>query len=249
LRGGFKFGWSKEAYSMTTFAAVLRSASVLVLLSGLSLAQDATAILKSVGETYSALKSYEFQGATTAVTTTGKIVSTSEETFTVIFSAPDQFVVEFRYPGQGSWTRASNGKTTTEIRTATKEFAQQPTTQYDIRILDNSPIGWFYSMDTGNKNAAVEGSENVSVDGQDVDCWVISTEREMGMLPEGVKRAPTKLWVDKARFLVLRQVSGTESVATGNKATKNVRTMRITHAQLGQTIAPDLFQPRSPKKK
>ena len=234
---------------MTTFAAVLRSASVLMLLSGLSLAQDATAILKSVGETYSALKSYEFQGATTAVTTTGKVVSTSEETFTVIFSAPDQFVVELRYPGQGSWTRASNGKTTTEIRTATKEFAQQPTTQYDIRILDNSPIGFFYSMDTGNTNAAVEGSEKVSVDGQDVDCWVISTEREMGMLPDGVKRTPTKLWVDKARFLVLRQVSGTESVATGNKATKNVRTMRITHVQLGQTIVPDVFEPRSPKKR
>jgi len=64
-----------------------------------------------------------------------------------------------------------------------------------------------------------------------------------------VKRLPTKLWVDKARFLVLRQVSGTESVATGAKATKNVRTMRITHAQLGQAVAPDVFTPRSPKKK
>lgn len=234
---------------MTTFAAVLRSASVLLLLSGLTLAQDAMAILKSVGETYSALKSYEFQGATTAVTTTGKVVSTSEETFTVVFSAPDQFVVEFKYPGQGSWTRASNGKTTTEIRTATKEFTKQPATQFDIRILDNSPIGLFYSLDTGNKTASVEGSETVSVDGQDIDCWVISTEREMGMLPDNVRRVPTKLWVDKARFLVLREVSGTESVATGAKATKNVRTMRITHAQLGQTIAPDVFEPRSPKKK
>jgi outer membrane lipoprotein-sorting protein len=249
LRGGFKCGSSKEAFFMKTFTAVLRGASVLLLLSGLTLAQDAMAILKSVGETYSALKSYEFQGATTTVTTTGKIASTSDETFTVVFSAPDQFVVEFRYPGQGSWTRASDGKTTVEIRTASKEFTQQPTTQYDIRILDNSPIGFFYSMDTGNKNAAVEGSEKVSLDGQDVDCWVISTEREMGMLPENVKRLPTKLWVDKARFLVLRQVSGTESTATGSKATKNVRTMRITHAQLGQAIAPEVFQPRSPKKK
>lgn len=234
---------------MMTFAAVLRSATVLLLLSGLALAQDAMAILKSVGETYSALKSYEFQGATSAVTQTGKAASTSEETFTVVFSAPDQFVVELRYPGQGSWTRASNGKTTTEIRTATKEFVQQPATQFDIRILDNSPIGHFYSMDSGNKTATVEGSERVSVDGQDVDCWVIQTDREMGMLPDGVKRLPTKLWVDKARFLVLRQVSGTESVATGNKATKNLRTMQITRAQLSPAIAPDLFEPRSPKKK
>lgn len=234
---------------MTMFAAVLRSASVLLLLSGLALAQDAMAILKSVGETYSALKSYEFQGATTAVTTTGKTASTSEETFTVLFTAPDQFVVEFRYPGQGSWTRASNGKTTTEIRTATKEFSQQPATQYDIRILDNSPIGLFYTLDTGNKTASIEGSEKVTVDGQDVDCWVIQIDREMGMLPDGVKRMPTKLWVDKARFLVLRQVSGTESTATGNKATKNVRTLRITHAVLGQTIAADLFEPHGGKKK
>src|ERR1700690_2533481 len=149
---------------MAAFAAVLRSASVLFLLSGLALAQDAMAILKSVGETYSALKSYEFQGATASVTQTGKVTSTSDESFTVIFSAPDQFVVELRYPGQGSWTRASDGKTTTEIRTATKEFSQQPATQYDIRILDNSPIGHFYAMDTGNKTASVESSEKVTVD-------------------------------------------------------------------------------------
>jgi outer membrane lipoprotein-sorting protein len=234
---------------MTTFRAVLRSASALLLLSGLALAQDAMAILKSVGETYSALKSYEFQGATTAVTMTGKAASTSEESFTVIFSAPDQFFVEFRYPGQGNWTRTSNGKTTTEIRTATKEFVQQPTKEYDIRILDNSPIGHFYSMDTGNKTASVEGSEKVSLDGQDVDCWVIQTDRDMGMLPDGVKRLPTKLWIDKARFLVLRQDTGTESVATGAKATKNTRSMHITHAQLGQAISPDVFEPKSPKKK
>lgn len=83
---------------MTTFAAVLRGASVLVLLSGLACAQDAMAILKSVGETYSALKSYEFQGATSAATQTGKTVSTTDESFTVVFTAPDRFFVEFRYP-------------------------------------------------------------------------------------------------------------------------------------------------------
>ncbi|MDR3719157.1 MAG: hypothetical protein P4K98_10165 [Bryobacteraceae bacterium] len=235
---------------MTKFAAVLRGASALVMLSGLAFAQDATAILKSVGETYSALKSYEFQGATSAVTQTGKLSSTSEETFTVVFSAPDQFFVELRYPGQGSWTRASDGKTFTEARTVTKEYSQRPTTQYDIRVLDNSPIGGFYTMDTGNKTVSVEGSETLTVDGQSIDCWVIQTDRDMGMLPDGVKRLPTKLWVDKARFLVLRQISGTESAATGSKAAKNTRTMNITHLQTGQTIAPEVFVPaRTTKKK
>jgi outer membrane lipoprotein-sorting protein len=234
---------------MKMFAAVLRCASVLLLLSGLAIAQDAMAILKSVGETYSALKSYEFQGSSSAETQSGKVSSTSTETFTVVFSAPDLFFVEFRYPGQGSWTRASNGKTLTEIRTVTKEFVQQPATAYDIRILDNSPIGPFYAMETGIKNATVEGSEMVSVDGQGVDCWVIQTDREVGMLPEGLKHLPTKLWIDKARLVVLRQVSGTASIASGNKATKNVRTMQITRAQLSQAIAPDVFEPRPPKKK
>lgn len=234
---------------MTTFAAVLRGASVLLLLSGLAVAQDAMAILKTVGETYSALKSYEFQGKTEAVTSTGKAESTSEESFTVIFFAPDQFVVEFRYPGQGAWTRASNGKTTTEIRTASKEFVQRPATQYDIRILDNSPIGHFYTMDTGNRSASVEGSEKVAVDGQEIDCWVIQTDRDMGLLPDGVKRVPTKLWVDKARSLVLRMVLATESSLAGTKATKNVRTVQITHAQINPATAPDVFEPRNPKKK
>lgn len=234
---------------MTKFAAIVRGASVFVMLSGLACAQDAMATLKSVGETYSALKSYEFQGATTSTTQTGKVASNTDETFTVVFTAPDHFFVEFRYPGQGSWTRASNGATMTEIRTATKEFVQRPTTQYDIRVVDNSPIGPFYEMEAGIKSATVEGSEKITLDGQEVDCWVIQADRQVGMLPDGVKRLPTKLWIDKARFLVLKQVSGTESVATGNRATKNLRTMTITHAQLSQAVAPEVFEPRSPKKK
>ena len=234
---------------MTTFAAVLRGASVMVLLSGMALAQDAMAILKSVGETYSALKSYEFQGATTAATQTGKTVSTSDETFTVVFTAPDRFFVDFHYPREGSWTRASNGTTMTEIRTVTKEFVQRPTNQYDIRVLDHSPIGPFYEMEAGVKSATVEGSEKLTVEGQEVDCWVIQADREVGMLPDGVKRLPTKLWIDKARLLVLKQVSGTESIATGNKATKNTRTMTITLAHLSQPIAPEVFEPRGGKKK
>lgn len=234
---------------MTKFAAVLRSAGVLVILSGMACAQDAMAILKSVSETYSALKSYEFQGETTATTQTGKISSTSEETFTVVFTAPDRFLVEFHYPGQGSWTRASNGTTMTEIRTFTKEFTKRAADQNDIRVLDNSPIGAFYDLETGTRSATVDGSEKLTVEGQEIDCWVVQADREVGILPDGVKRMPTRLWIDKARNLVLKQVSGTESIATGSKATKNVRTMTIIVAHPGQTNAPEVFEPRGGKKK
>lgn len=233
---------------MTTFAAVLRGAGAFVLWSGLACAQDAMAILKSVGETYSALKSYEFQGATAASTQTGKTVSTTDETFTVIFTAPDHFFVEFRYPKDGSWTRASDGKTMTEIRTVTKEFVQRPATEYDIRALDHSPIGPFYEMEAGVKSATVQGSEKLPLEGQEVDCWVIEADRQVDMVPDGVKRLPTKLWVDKARFLVLKLVSGTESIATGSKATRNTRTMTITSARLSQPVAPEVFEPRGKKK-
>ena len=150
-------------------------------------------------ETYSALKSYEFQGATTAVTTTGENASTSAETFTVVFSAPDQFVVDFRYPGQGSWTRASNGKTTTEIRTATRSSTSAA--RHPIRhpaFSTTPPLGFTTISTRATESASVEGSEKVTVDGQDVDCWVIQTDRDMGILPDGVKRTPTRLWVDRS---------------------------------------------------
>lgn len=234
---------------MTTFAAIVRGAGVMLLLSGLVLAEDGMAILKTVGETYSALKSYEFQGSNTASMQTGKTTSNVDETFTVVFTAPDHFFVDIRYPGQGNWTRASNGTTMTEIRTVNKEFVQRPTTQYDIRALDNSPIGPFYEMEAGVKSATVEGSEKLTLEGKEVDCWVIQADREVGMIQEGVKRLPTKLWIDKARNLVLKHVSGTESVMTGNKATKNVRTMTITLARLGHDVPTDVFEPRGSKKK
>jgi outer membrane lipoprotein-sorting protein len=232
---------------MTKFATILRIASLACVCGGFAVAQDAMTILKGVTETYSALKSYEFQGNTINATVTGKATAATEEDFTIVFTAPDHFLVEFRYPKAGEWTRASNGTTMTEIRTVTKEFTQRPTTQFDIRVLDNSPIGAYYDMEKGISQATVAGSETLTLEGQPVDCWVIEANREVDMVPDGVKRLPTKFWIDKARKLVLKQESGTESLATGSKAAKNTKTITITLVKLNSVNDPAVFEPQGGK--
>jgi hypothetical protein len=103
-------------------------------------------------------------------------------------------------------------------------------------------------MEKGIQSAKVTGSESIALGSQTVDCWVVEADRTVDTMQENVRRLPTRIWVDKARSLVLRMISGSESGA-GGKATKNTRTVQFTSASIEQGVAATVFQPQTPKKK
>ena len=233
---------------MHLFAAVTRCGLAVLALAGACLAQDSAAILKAISENYRTLKSYQFEGTLAAETGTERTKTSSVETFAYAFADPDRFMVDVHYDNKaGSWKRASNGKTLTEIRTITKEFNQRAATSDDMRILGLTTVGSFEEMENGITTSKVTGSEKLTVSGQEIDCWVIETDRQVGILPEGVKATPTIFWVDKARNIVLKIVAGTESNFKG-KATKNIRTTVFTSARINQPVPNDVFEPTAPTK-
>jgi hypothetical protein len=133
-----------------------------------------------------------------------------------LFIEAREFRVEFRYSGAGNWIRASDGKQLRRTRSITKEFKQAPASPDSMRILgEDSPFAPFARIGEGAKSPTISGSETFAVDGHGVECYLIELQPETRELPPGMDPMPTKLWVDKDRFLVLRQMSGWNSRLRG----------------------------------
>lgn len=206
-----------------------------------ALADDAAQILKSTEDTYRNLKSYDFEGTTTSETKVGSTVSKSESSFVVAFKEPNAFRLEYDYPAAGKWERVSDGKTLWNHRSITKESKESPATDDDIRMLGGSPIAVFSEIGQDATKATILGSEQVSIGGQSFDCHVVQFERPNRTSSGVAQPLPMKLWIDKTRYLVLRQVSGSEAHGSGS-STENTRTIMFTRVEVNQSLPEDLFR-------
>jgi outer membrane lipoprotein-sorting protein len=205
-----------------------------------ALADDAAQILKSTEETYRNLKSYAFEGTTTSETKVGASTSKSETSFVVAFKEPNEFRLEYDYPAAGRWVRVSDGKRLWNHRSMTKESNESAVTEDDIRMLSGSPIAVFSDIGEDVTKASIVGSEQVSIGGQSFDCHVVQFERPNRTAAGPGQPLPVKLWIDKTRHLVLRQVSGLEARGSGS-STENTRTVMFTRADVNQSLPDDLF--------
>ena len=219
--------------------------AALALSAGLVMADDAAQILKATADTYQNLKSYHFEGTTTTETKVGSSDSKTEMSFVVAYKQPNEFRIEYVYPGSGNWVRVSDGKTTWKHRALTKENTQATATDDDLRMLETSPIADFDQIDQDVASASIMGSEPVTVGGQSFDCYVIQVQAKA--TSTGLPAQPVKFWIDKTRHLVLRQSTG-ESASHGSTTTENLKTVALTRADINQSIADDLFEYKMAKK-
>jgi outer membrane lipoprotein-sorting protein len=214
---------------------------VFLLATGVVFAQDAQGILSKVAETYSGLSTYHFEGVTTTEMKSDAVRSKNDTNFEFALNKPDKVKVEFRYQNAGTWLRVSDGKTLTRYRSVTGELKQEPASPSDMDIANGTPISDYQEITERLESAKVAGSETVRVGDSDVDCYVIEALYKLrpGLL-QGTKDLPTKYWIDKKRFLVLKEVSGTES-QSGLFHTQNLRTTTFTMAWVNQPVPDAVF--------
>ena len=215
---------------------------------GFVLAQDATQLLKTTAETYRGFKSYHFEGNTVVETKVGSNVSKSETAFVVAFQQPNQFRLEVIYPSAGNWVRVSDGKTVWKYRSITKELNKAAATDDDLRLLASSPLAAFSRIDEGATNASVVGSDTVTIDGKNFDCYVVQLEQP-STKTDAAQPLPTKLWIDKSGHLILRQIGGSASHGAGSTSTENTRTTTFTLAAVNQPVPDELFHLKSADRK
>lgn len=210
----------------------------------IALAADGTAqtILQKVADTYASLKSYHFEGTTVAETKAGTTDSKSETAFSIAMSPPNKLRVEFRYPNAGEWVRVSDGKTTMRYRSITKELKKDAASPDDQDILRGTPISSFDRIAEGVKKATLLPEESLDVNGKSVPCYVIEVEYNTASALPGMEPMPTRYWIDKARNIILKQVTGSRSTKQdATHATENTRTTTFTTASINETVPDTMF--------
>jgi outer membrane lipoprotein-sorting protein len=202
--------------------------------------QDANEILKKVGETYASLKSAHFEGATVSETSTGGVDSKIETRIIVAVTEPNKVKIEFQYPNGGDWVRASDGKTTWDYRALTHEYTAKPATAYDINMFNGTRLSAYERIAEGVKSAKLVRSESLSTGGRNVACYVLEVQYPPRNGTSGdlavATPQPTTYWIDKAKYIVLQESTGSES-----KSSKNTRTTRFDVASINEPVPDTLF--------
>jgi len=201
---------------------------------------SAPEILAKVGETYQNLSSCRFQWTNVSETRIGSTTSTRETRFDVAVLKPNKVRVVIDYPEASDWYRLSDGHTFVQYRASDADASRQPASEYDLRAVRSTRIGSYQDIADGAENSKVVGSETLQIGGAGIDCHIVELQYSGGTLLSGSKRLPTRFWIDKARFLVLREIAGTKSGA-GRNATENHRTTTFTLAEVNAPVPDSLF--------
>jgi outer membrane lipoprotein-sorting protein len=200
---------------------------------------DAKAILGKVQTAYGYLRSYDFKGTTTESTTLDGKASSQVTHFEDAFSPPNKFLVVYHYPTAGDWIRVSDGSTLYRYRSLTKQVQKTPVKKEDVSIPDSAFVLDYLQLQMKTTDPKLTGSDTLTVDGQPHDCYVVEGHVSR-LVPSGTTVLPTKWWIDKKTFLVLRQVEAT-SIKLSGHTTQNTRDMMFTMAQVNQTVPDTLF--------
>lgn len=213
----------------------------------LSAQDDARAILAKATEAYQSLRSYYFEGKTTAETTIKGKTTRSELGFVVAFEAPDRFRLEFRYPSAGNWLRVSDGKFLMESRSITKETRKTPITQSTIWTLKSSPLYNFERLSETAENPMLIRSDTVEVDGKQFDCHLIQFTSHRRELREGETAGPSMVWVAKDTALVLREEIRTSASVRG-EVSESKRVTTIERFGMNENLSGGLLSTGAPRR-
>jgi outer membrane lipoprotein-sorting protein len=225
----------------------MKSWAVCLLISGLALASyglqaqetNAKTILGKVQTAYSYLHSYDFKGTTTESTDLDGKVSSQVTHFEDAFSPPNKFLVVYHYPTAGDWIRVSDGNTLYRYRSLTKQVQKAPVQKQDVSIPDSAFVLDYLQLQMKTTDPELTGSDTLNVDGEPHDCYVVEGHVNR-LVPDGTTVLPTKWWIDKKTFLVLRQVEATTRKSS-RRTTKDTRDMMFTSARVNQTVPETLF--------
>ncbi len=175
-------------------------------------AGDALQLLKQVSETYRNLKSSHFEGVTTVKTQSSSVQHVLETPFVVAAVKPSLLRVETKNSLTAMLT-VSDGETTWNYMPRIHEYTRvagapagalgtDAARDSDLSAVHN-PLGQYERLAERTTAAKILREDRIEVGGRNVDCFVV----ELASAPEnapGVEALPRLLWIDKVRYLVLR---------------------------------------------
>ncbi len=204
---------------MWKFLTVLVQATILFLSISASAqtTPDAQEILKKVNETYRNLKSYSFEYKTVFESTTereGLTSTTHNESLSRITAVrPNRLRAETKdsnstalliADGQSVWMYSSQMNAYTKQAAGTVDvFAETKSANSyheNMARLASAKLAAYARLTAAPRNITLLPNETVTVDGRQIQCYVLSIAQGAGSL-----KSNARYWIDGERYLVLRE--------------------------------------------
>ncbi|HEY3132748.1 MAG TPA: redoxin domain-containing protein [Acidobacteriota bacterium] len=213
-------------------------------------ASDAVQLLKRVSETYRNLKSCHFEGVTKVRTQSSSVQHLLETPFVVAAVKPSLLRVETKN-SLTAMLIVSDGETTWNYMPRIHEYtrvtgapaaglASDGTTASDLSTLPN-PIAQYERLTDRSAAARVLREDRIEVGGRSVDCIVVELAPASGNTT-GVETLPRMLWIDKFRYLVLRDEETFRIRRPYTPLTEKMQTTVFGVARVNEPVPDSLFK-------
>jgi len=219
-------------------------------------APDAKAILKQVAETYKNPRIYHFEGRYTleqAFETMGlKDEYRREELFVNAAIKPDRSRIESKNIAL-SVTTVSDSKTDWVYAPAANEYTKTEKgydnpPNYDTTVDPAAHLGVARYLPLGLsrvidqlREAKIIGKETLEMGGRRVDCLVIEANYAPASRENELNTYTRKLWIDKSRNIVLRDIQYREFKKQLGRTDKSKVTYVFSVARVGEQVPETLF--------
>src|SRR5215813_4342402 len=221
-------------------------------------ASDAKAILNQVAETYKNLRSYHFEGRYTLEQVTESIGLKDEfkreELFVNAAIKPDRYRIESKNT-HISVTSISDGKTKWVYAPGPNEYTR--TEEGPVRLVTGGPVknsatmahlanatnllAEYSRVDDRLGVAKIIGEETLEIGERRSDCFVIEAYYFAESTGSQTNTLTRKLWIDKSRNIVLREIQHTEAKMPWGRTINSKMTYIFTVATVGEPIPETLF--------
>lgn len=201
-----------------------------VLLSPLAPGQDATDILKKTTAAYKSLMTYDFEQVELTEFPGSRHTSEMRQRFA---GAPGGKMRNEALPkgGVSIW----DGEYYWSYSPQRNEFTKRPSHSTFRFLPDYDRIGWRV------KAARILREEEVQLETEPVACYVIETEH-INQLGEEQQQMPSTYWVDKTRFLVLKQRRCIVFNPPGRVSSEMITTISIVKLSVNEPVPDSLFR-------
>lgn len=244
---------------IVTAVAVQTIVLFLSVSAGAQTAPDAQTILKKVNDTYRDLKSFQFEYKTVSESKSereGLTASTHNESRSRITALrPDRIHAEtqdahmsvmFVSDGQSAWMYSSELNAYTKRPAGTVDlFASSKSTdsRYEFTAREaNRKLAEYSRLTAEPRNLTLLPNETLTVEGRQIDCYVLTLTRAAGS-----NKGNTQYWIDRERYLVLRESADSTYRNSFGSVTKTTRLVNFTVAAINSPVADSIFSYTPPR--
>ncbi len=215
---------------------------------------QALEVLKRMAETYRSLKSYQFEGVMKRESKAEGYQQTREIPILKAAVLPDKLRIERGWPknkmvlvsnSQDSWLYLAQLRQYSRTNPGDiKRFLEQGPSDEPATFsaLYNSFVTQYANLTELVKQARILREESLDLGGSAKPCYVVEINNRETEEGRSERNYPRTLWIEKDRYLVLKEISGSRSESPEFEGMLETRqTLVLSLAKINEQLPQDLF--------